>query len=113
MSQQIERHHQFWDTRPIYSFEYKGYKVCISEGGPKYEYTSEVTKEDCPHGFYDLIFTVEMGEKALFEMPIYIDALHDLEQNWSESQRKDARKNAAIVAARIHIDDLEQEYARH
>lgn len=106
MSQQIEKHHRFWDTKPIHSFEHKGFKVCISEGGPKYEYSSEITKEDCPYGYYDLIFTIEMGGKPFFEMPIYIDALHDMDKSWTDSQRQEARKNAAIVAARIHIDDL-------
>lgn len=102
----LEKHHVHYDMRPQGWFEHKGFKVYIAEGGPKYEYTNEVTKDDCPHGYYDVIFTVEKGGKALFEVPLYIDALQYLEKGWNPDTFKKARYNAAKAAAMIHVDEL-------
>lgn len=102
----LEKHHSHYDMRPLHSFEYKGFKVAIAEGGPKYEYTNEVTKEDCPHGYYDLIFTILQNERAIWEVPIYFDSLHDLDKGWDESTRATARLNHVSQSAKIHINDF-------
>lgn len=108
----LEKHHTRYDMRPMKSFEYKGFKVAIAEGGPKYEYTSEVTREDCPHGYYDVIFTIIQNDKAIWEVPIYFDSLHDLDKEWTDDTRRLARLNHAEQSAKIHINDfLKASYA--
>jgi len=106
MSEKLQKHHNAYEMRAIKSFHHKGFKVAIAEGGPKYVYTNEVTKEDCPHGYYDVIFTIIQNEKPLFEIPIYFDSLHDLDQGWSEETRQLARIRHAEQSAIIHINDF-------
>lgn len=109
----LEKHHRHYDMRPLKSFEYKGFKVAIAEGGPKFEFTNEVTQKDCPNGYYDVIFTVLQNEKALFEIPVYFDALHDVDRGWDHSTRQRARLNHAEQSAIIHINDLIKYAKRH
>ena len=105
----LERHHMFWDVHPERSFEYNGFKVCIGEGGPKYEYTKEITKEDCPHGYYDTMYAILMGDKVLFEQPFYFDSLHYLKDNLTPQGAKKARLDSAEKIARLHIDEIQKE----
>lgn len=105
-SNKLEKHHRRYDMRPLKSFTYKGFKVAIAEGGPKYDFTNEVTRTDCPNGYYDVIFTIMQNEKPLWELPMYFDALHDLDRGWDNNTRQKARLNHAEQSAIIHINDF-------
>ena len=104
----LERHHNCYEMRAIKSFDYKGFKIAIAQGGPKFVYTKEVTRKNCPNGYYDVIWTVLQNEKALIESPLYFDTLHNIHDGWTNSKREQAR----ILTAQNDAIDFIDKYLR-
>lgn len=106
----LERHHNTYEMRSVTSIDYKGFKIAIAEGGPKFVYTQEVTRQDCPNGYYDVMFTIMANERVIVERPIYFDTLHDIEKGYTKNMQAQGRINEAIAEAKGVINVLLKGY---
>lgn len=99
-NQKLEKHFRFNDIDPVKRFTYRDFDVYICEGGPYFD----KRKPEYPYGWYESAYALGKDGKPIFYQPIEFEMTHDLDQ--SDTARKEGRINAAIKAAKNHIDNF-------
>lgn len=106
-NQKLEKFFTNHNARPIKRFPYREFEVYICEGGPYFDKNTEY-----PFGWYESAYALGMNDKVLFYQPLEFDYLHDIKEQ-SEAARKEGRINAAIKAAKNHIDHYHEAKRLH
>lgn len=98
----LEKKQNSYDHRAVDTYEYKGFRVFISEGGPYHE-----KNPDFPKGWYETSYALffkdpSTGKHIQFFMPLLFDYNHDM----NLTDRRQARINSAKKAAEGHVNEF-------
>ena len=94
--QQLEKHFRLHEHLPVKRFDFGGYTVFISSGGP---YHSDIHD---PKHWYESAFAL-WKKGTLFYQPLIFDADHD--PQYTYHARENMRVNSAVKAAILTIED--------
>lgn len=103
-NQKLEKHFILHDVKPVERFDYKGFDVYISEGGP---FHHRERKNEYPLGWYESAYAIGMNDKLLFYQVLEFESLHDI-KSMSDNARRQGRINMAKQAAMEHLDRNEK-----
>lgn len=99
----LERHHSAREFKAAPRESYRGVDYVVAVGGPFKVHGPEgmlsgverKLKNDHPDGFYEFEWTIFRDEKPWIGGSNVIDKNHDVDKNWTEDMREEARFNAA------------------